>query len=250
MQPKAVCLVSGGMDSAVVLAEARAAGFRAYALSFRYGQRHAVELSAAARVARAGGAEDHKVVDVNLSTLGGSALTDDIAVPKDRVDIGRGVPVTYVPARNTIFLAVALGWAEVLGATDLFVGVNAVDYSGYPDCRPEFLRAFERLAALATAAGTEHGARYSVHAPLMALSKADIVARGRALGVDFALTHTCYDPALDGGHAVACGRCDACRLRLAGFRELGLEDPIPYARLGDSDVSGAVPDSTARDAAS
>lgn len=236
MQPKAVCLVSGGMDSAVVLAEARAAGFRAYALSFRYGQRHAVELLAAVRVAHAGGAEDHRVVDVDLSALGGSALTADIEVPKDRVDIGRGVPVTYVPARNTVFLAVALGWAEVLGATDLFVGVNAVDYSGYPDCRPEFLRAFERLAALATAAGTEEGARFTVHAPLMALSKADIVARGRALGVDFALTHTCYDPVPRSGQqdsdVVACGRCDACRLRLAGFREVGLEDPIPYTRIG------------------
>jgi 7-cyano-7-deazaguanine synthase len=250
MQRKAVCLVSGGMDSAVVLAEARAAGFRVYALSFRYGQRHAVELEAAARVARAGGAEEHRIVDVDLSALGGSALTADIAVPKDRADLGGGgVPVTYVPARNTIFLAVALGWAEVLGATDLFVGVNAVDYSGYPDCRPEFLRAFERLAALATAAGTERGARFTVHAPLMELSKAGIVARGRALGVDFALTHTCYDPrfqagrqeGLEVGRVLACGRCDACRLRLAGFRELGLEDPIPYENIaGAVDAASSV----------
>ena len=187
-KPIAVCLVSGGMDSAVVLAEARAAGFAPYALSFRYGQRHVVELDAAA-----------------------------------------GVPVTYVPARNTVFLAVALGWAEVLGAVDLFVGVNAVDYSGYPDCRPEFLRAFEALARVATAAGTERGAAFTVHAPLMALSKAGIVARGRELGVDFGLTHTCYDPVLHAGAALACGRCDACLLRLAGFRELGLEDPIEYA---------------------
>ena len=228
-KPIAVCLVSGGMDSAVVLAEARAAGFAPYALSFRYGQRHVVELDAAARVARAGGASEHRIVDVNLSTLGGSALTADIAVPKDRSDIGAGVPVTYVPARNTVFLAVALGWAEVLGAVDLFVGVNAVDYSGYPDCRPEFLRAFEALARVATAAGTERGAAFTVHAPLMALSKAGIVARGRELGVDFGLTHTCYDPVLRAGAALACGRCDACLLRLAGFRELGLEDPIEYA---------------------
>lgn len=231
MHPKpAVCLVSGGMDSAVVLAEARAAGFAAFALSFRYGQRHVVELEAAARVARAGGAVLHRTVDVDLSALGGSALTADIAVPKDRADIGRGVPVTYVPARNTVFLAIALSWAEVLGATDLFVGVNAVDYSGYPDCRPEFLRAFEALARVATAAGAERGATFTVHAPLMRLSKAGIVARGRELGVDFGLTHTCYDPHVQGGRVVSCGRCDACHLRLAGFRELGLVDPLPYAR--------------------
>ncbi len=232
-KPIAVCLVSGGMDSAVVLAEARAAGFAPCALSFRYGQRHVVELEAAARVARAGGASEHRIVDVDLSTLGGSALTADIAVPKDRADIGAGVPVTYVPARNTVFLAVALGWAEVLGAVDLFVGVNAVDYSGYPDCRPEFLRAFEALARVATAAGTERGAVFRVHAPLMTLSKADIVRRGLELGVDFGLTHTCYDPVFagQGGErvALACGRCDACALRLAGFREVGLADPVPYA---------------------
>ncbi|MEZ6018218.1 MAG: 7-cyano-7-deazaguanine synthase QueC [Planctomycetota bacterium] len=230
MSTTAVCLVSGGMDSAVVLAEARAAGYRPYALSFRYGQRHVIELEAAARVARAGGAVEHRVVNVDLSALGGSALTADIDVPKDRDGIGVGVPVTYVPARNTVFLAVALGWAEVLGATNLFVGVNAVDYSGYPDCRPEFLRAFEHLARLATAAGTERGAEFTVHAPLMQLSKAGIVARGRELDVDFSLTHTCYDPLTESGALVSCGRCDACALRLAGFRELGLEDPIPYAR--------------------
>lgn len=228
MQPRAVCLVSGGMDSAVVLAEARAAGFAPHALSFRYGQRHAVELEAAARVAAAGGAVDHRVVDVDLSALGGSALTDDIDVPKDRADaeIGAGVPVTYVPARNTVFLAVALGWAEILGATDLFVGVNAVDYSGYPDCRPGFLRAFEALARQATAAGADGGAAYRVHAPLMELSKADIVRRAAELDVDLGLTHTCYDPA-EGG--LACGRCDACVLRLQGFRDAGADDPIPYA---------------------
>ncbi|MEM6671991.1 MAG: 7-cyano-7-deazaguanine synthase QueC [Planctomycetota bacterium] len=228
----AVCLVSGGMDSAVVLAEARAAGREAYALSFRYGQRHACELEAAARVAEALGAREHRIVEVDLSTLGGSALTDDVDVPKDRSDaeIGAGVPVTYVPARNTVFLAVALGWAEVLGATDLYVGVNAVDYSGYPDCRPEFLRAFESLADVATAAGTERGAQFRVHAPLMEMSKADIVRRADELGVDLGLTHTCYDPILRDGHPpLACGRCDACRLRLAGFRAVGIPDPIEYA---------------------
>ena len=233
-RPAAVCLVSGGMDSAVVLAEAVARGFDAHALSFRYGQRHEVELAAAARVASAQGAADHRVVTVDLSALGGSALTDAIDVPKDREDeqIGEGVPVTYVPARNTIFLAVALGWAEVLGATDLFVGVNAVDYSGYPDCRPEFLRAFESLAGLATAAGTEDGASFTVHAPLMELSKAGIVRRAAELDVDLGLTHTCYDPVEHDGVVLSCGRCDACILRLAGFREAGVEDPIPYASDG------------------
>ena len=228
----AVCLVSGGMDSAVVLAEALALGFDAYALSFRYGQRHAVELEAAARVAKALGAADHRVVTVDLSVLGGSALTDDIDVPKDRADaeIGTGVPATYVPARNTVFLSVALGWAEVLGATDIFCGVNAVDYSGYPDCRPEFLRAFEALANLATAAGTESGALFKVHAPLMEMSKADIARRAVELNVDLGLTHSCYDPIVDGaGRTLACGRCDACHLRLAGFEAAGLTDPIPYA---------------------
>lgn len=229
-RPAAVCLVSGGMDSAVVLAEADARGFDAHALSFRYGQRHEVELAAAARVARAQGAADHRVVTVDLSALGGSALTDAIDVPKDREDeqIGEGVPVTYVPARNTVFLAVALGWSEVLGATDLFVGVNAVDYSGYPDCRPEFLRAFESLAGLATAAGAEGGASFTVHAPLMELSKAGIVRRAAELEVDLGLTHTCYDPVEHDGEVLSCGRCDACILRLAGFREAGVEDPIPY----------------------
>ncbi|MEM1451251.1 MAG: 7-cyano-7-deazaguanine synthase QueC [Planctomycetota bacterium] len=231
-QPRAVCLVSGGMDSAVVLAEAIAAGFDAYALSFRYGQRHAAEPEAAARGAEAVGATAHRTVTGALTTLGGSALTDAIDVPKDRdeAEIGAGVPATYVPARNTVFLAVALGWAEVLGATDLFCGVNAVDYSGYPDCRPEFLRAFEALADLATAAGTEDGASFRVHAPLMESSKADIALRAVELGVDLGLTHTCYDPVVaPDGRALACGRCDACKLRLAGFEAAGLTDPIPYA---------------------
>ncbi len=228
----AICLLSGGMDSAVVLAEAHAAGFVPYALSFRYGQRHAVELEAAERVARAGHAEEHRVVDVDLSALGGSALTANIEVPKDRAEgeIGDGVPVTYVPARNTIFLSIALGWAEVLRSTDLFVGVNAMDYSGYPDCRPEFLRAFEALAMVATAAGTEEGARYKVHAPLMEMSKADIVRRAAELRVDLGLTHTCYAPVIEGVLVSACGVCDACTLRLKGFREAGVRDPIEYKR--------------------
>lgn len=240
-KPRAVCLVSGGMDSAVVLAEAVARGFEAYALSFRYGQRHAVELDAAARVARAGGASEHRIVDLDLSAIGGSALTDDLEVPKDRpADELEVIPPTYVPARNTVFLSVALGWAEVLGARHLFVGVNAVDYSGYPDCRPEFLRAFEALAAVATAAGAEDGARFHVEAPLLELSKADITRRAAELGVDVGLTHTCYDPVIEradgaatpsaatGARVLACGRCDACQLRLAGFAEALLVDPIPY----------------------
>ena len=232
----AVCLVSGGMDSAVVLAEAFTAGFVPHALSFRYGQRHTVELRAAERVIAAqeqasGEAIPHRVVDLGLSSLGGSSLTEDLDVPKDRdaEAIGAGVPNTYVPARNTVFLSVALGWAEVLGATDLFCGVNAVDYSGYPDCRPEFLRAFEALANVATAAGAERGQRFRVHAPLLELSKADIVRRAAALNVDLGITHTCYDPVPNGDHVLACGACDACLLRLAGFAEAGVPDPIAYA---------------------
>lgn len=231
-RPRAVCLVSGGMDSAVVLAEARAAAFDVHALTVDYGQRHAVELDAARRVAEAGGAAAHRVVKVDLRALGGSALTDDVDVPKGRIqdnapDPG-DVPATYVPARNTVFLAVALGWAEALGARDLYCGVNAVDYSGYPDCRPIFLRAFEDLAAVATEAGAERGESFRVRAPLLDLTKAQIVERARVLGVDLAQTHTCYDPVVRGGDVLACGRCDACALRLRGFREAGETDPIPY----------------------
>ena len=225
---RAVCLVSGGMDSAVALADAKRAGFELFALTVRYGQRHARELEAARAVAAAAGVREHRFVDVDLSALGGSALTDAIEVPKDRSEreIGRGVPSTYVPARNTVFLALALGWAEVLGAADLFVGVNALDSSGYPDCRGEFLRAFEALASVATAAGSERGIRFRVHAPLLELTKREIVLRATELGVDLGLTHTCYDPLPDG---LACGRCDACILRLKGFREAGRTDPIRYA---------------------
>jgi 7-cyano-7-deazaguanine synthase len=216
-----VVLVSGGMDSAVVLAIARARGFETYALSVRYGQRHSAELDAAARNAASLGAVAHKVVDVDLRSIGGSALTADIDVPEAPSE---GIPVTYVPARNTIMLSVALGWAEVVGATDLFCGVNAVDYSGYPDCRPEFIAAFERLANLATKAGVEGGG-LKVHAPLIAMSKGDIVAEGLRLGVDFAQTVSCYQADADGR---ACGRCDACRLRAEGFVKAGAPDTTRY----------------------
>ena len=221
MKKKAVVLVSGGMDSAVVLAIARDRGFAVHALSVSYGQRHTSELDAAARVARALGAVEHKTVHVDLRAFGGSALTDDIEVPEAG---GDGIPVTYVPARNTIMLSLALGWAEVLGANDLFCGVNAVDYSGYPDCRPEFIDAFERLANLATKAGVE-GAGIRVHAPLLRMGKADIVREGLALGVDFAATVSCYRADADGR---ACGHCDACRLRADGFAAAGAADPTRY----------------------
>lgn len=228
-------LLSGGMDSATTLAVARSEGFDCYALSCRYGQRHGVELAAARAVATALGAVDHVVVDLDLRQFGGSALTDDLPVPKDRpLDaIGEGIPTTYVPARNTILLALALAYAETLGARDLFLGVNALDYSGYPDCRPEFIAAFERVARLGTRAGAA-GERFTIHAPLVTLTKAEIIARGLALGVDFGLTRTCYDPDPDGA---ACGRCDACRLRLRGFAQLGLTDPAPYRP--DAPVDGA-----------
>jgi 7-cyano-7-deazaguanine synthase len=224
MKP-AVVLLSGGMDSAVVLAIAREQGFACHALSVAYGQRHTSELAAAARVAL--GAVAHKTVEVDLRSIGGSALTDDaIGVPLDHDghDMAAGIPATYVPARNTIMLSVALGWAEVLGASDLFCGVNAVDYSGYPDCRPEFIAAFEALANLATKAGVE-GARIRVHAPLQAMSKADIVREGLRLGVDFAQTVSCYQADADGR---ACGHCDACRLRAGGFVAAGVDDPTRY----------------------
>ncbi|GAB6196554.1 7-cyano-7-deazaguanine synthase QueC [Lysobacter xanthus] len=222
--PRAVVLLSGGMDSAVVVAMARAQGFAVHALSVRYGQRHTSELAAAARVAAALGAVAHKTVDVDLRSIGGSALTDEIDVPTTG-DTGDSIPVTYVPARNTIMLSLALGWAEVIGANDLFCGVNAVDYSGYPDCRPEFVAAFERLANLATKAGVE-GAGLRVHAPLQFMSKGDIVREGVRLGVDFGLTVSCYQADADGR---ACRDCDACRLRAQGFDAAGVADPTRYA---------------------
>jgi len=223
-----VCLLSGGLDSATALAIARAEGFVCHALSFDYAQRHRFELDSARKVAAAAGAAEHRVVRLDLSAAGGfghSALTDEIAVPKDRAKAG-GIPVTYVPGRNTVFLSIAMAWAEVIGAFDLFLGVNAVDYSGYPDCRPEFVEAFERLANLATAAAVEGRGRFRIHAPLMRMTKAQIVRTGLSLGVDYSLTHSCYDPSPDGA---ACGRCDACRLRLEGFAAAGATDPARYA---------------------
>jgi 7-cyano-7-deazaguanine synthase len=220
--PRAVVLVSGGLDSATVLAIARAGGRDCYALSFDYGQRHRVELAAATRVAAALGAREHRTMRIDFAGIGGSALTDPaIAVPEAA---SAGIPVTYVPARNTVFLALALGWAEVLGAREIRLGVNAVDYSGYPDCRPEFIAAFERLAALATRAGVE-GAAFAIRAPLIELSKSGIIARGVALGVDYGLTVSCYQPDAAGR---ACGRCDSCRLRKAGFEAAGVADPTSY----------------------
>ena len=223
----AVVLLSGGLDSATTAAIARDDGFALFALSIDYGQRHRFELDAARRVAESLGVERHVVASVGLDQFGGSALTDDIAVPLDRDDeeMSHGIPVTYVPARNTVFLSLALGYAEVVGASDLFIGVNAIDYSGYPDCRPEFIAAFEKLANLATKAGVEGTMQFRIHTPLIKMTKAEIIRRGTELGVDYSLTHSCYAPNADG---IACGRCDACQLRLKGFAEAGLTDPIAY----------------------
>ena len=222
---RAIVLLSGGLDSSTVLAIARARGFECYALSVHYGQRHGSELEAARQVAQALGAKEHRVMGVDLAGIGGSALTDvDIAVPESP---GSGIPVTYVPARNTLLLSLALGWAEVAGAADIFVGVNAVDYSGYPDCRPEFIQAFEHLARLATKAGVE-GARFNIQAPLIDMTKADIIRTGNELGVDFGLTVSCYQAAADGA---ACAKCDSCRLRAAGFAAAGIPDPTRYRSM-------------------
>jgi 7-cyano-7-deazaguanine synthase len=222
LRRRAIVLLSGGLDSSTVLAMARARGLECYALSVHYGQRHSAELEAARQIAMALGAREHRIMGVDLAGIGGSALTDTgIAVPETPAG---GIPVTYVPARNTLLLALALGWAEVVGATDIFVGVNAVDYSGYPDCRPEFVAAFESLARLATKAGVE-GARFTIQAPLIAMSKADIIRAGRDLGVDFSLTVSCYQAMPDGA---ACGKCDSCRLRAAGFAAAGVPDPTRY----------------------
>lgn len=231
--PLAVVLVSGGLDSMIAAASAREVGYRLLALSIDYNQRHRVELAAARRVAQTLGAERHIVMPMDLSAFGGSALTDDIAVPKDGVQ--PGIPVTYVPARNTIFLSLALGWAEAAGARDLFIGVNALDYSGYPDCRPEFIAAFESLAELATKAGVE-GEPFRIHAPLQDMTKADIVREGTRLGLDMGLSWSCYDPAPGGIH---CGRCDSCRLRAKGFDEAGIADPTVYAVPGDGSIAQA-----------
>jgi 7-cyano-7-deazaguanine synthase len=224
---RAVVLLSGGLDSATVLALSRAQGFEAYALSFRYGQRHQREIAAAEKVARSLGAREHRIADIDLRVFGGSVLTAPGEIPTGRsaVEMAKEIPVTYVPARNTIFLSYALAWAEVLTASDIFIGANAIDYSGYPDCRPEFIQAFERVANLGTRTGVE-GTGFKIHAPLIAMSKAEIIREGLSLGVDYSMTHSCYDPTADG---VACGVCDSCQLRLKGFREAGLTDPISYA---------------------
>jgi 7-cyano-7-deazaguanine synthase len=225
LSKRAVCLLSGGLDSTTCTAVARQDGFDCYCLSFDYGQRHKVELRAAARVAQHLGAREHRVVRFDLRTFGCSALTADIEVPKDRQqsEFGAGIPITYVPARNTIFLSFALAYAEVIGAEDIFIGVNALDYSGYPDCRPEFIRAFEQMAKLATKAGVEGTSRIQIHAPLQYMTKADIVRKAVSLGIDLALTHSCYDPDAEGR---PCGHCDSCILRSKGFEEAGIADPL------------------------
>lgn len=224
---KAVVLSSGGIDSTTAMAIARYEGFKIYSLSFFYGQRHAFELQAAQKVANAIGVTKHLVINIDLKQIGGSSLTDDIDVPKDRreQEMTRGIPVTYVPARNTIFLSFALAWAEVLKSSDIFIGVNAIDYSGYPDCRPEYIDAFERMANLATKAGVEGAANIRIRTPLIHLTKAQIIQKGMELGVDFALTHSCYDPSPQG---LACGKCDSCFLRRKGFKEAGVTDPTRY----------------------
>jgi len=224
---KAVVLVSGGLDSATTLAIALNEGFTCYALSFRYGQRHEVELTAACRVATTMGAKEHRIIDIDLAGIGGSALTDmALEVPKDRQDMSQGIPITYVPARNTIFLSYALAYAEVLGAFDIFIGVNAMDYSGYPDCRPEYIEAFEKMANLATAITVEGKGRFKIHTPIIRMTKAQIIQTGTQLKVDYSLTHSCYDPDEQGR---PCGHCDSCQLRLKGFAEAGLTDPVKYA---------------------
>jgi 7-cyano-7-deazaguanine synthase len=225
---KAVVLLSGGLDSATTLAIASSDGFQCYALTFAYGQRHKREIEAAKKVAKSIGAAEHRIIEIDLAVFGGSALTDEtIDVPRDRADIDSStqIPVTYVPARNTIFLSYALAWAEVLGVFDIFIGVNSTDYSGYPDCRAEFIAAFEKTANLATAAAVEGRGRYNIHTPIIEMTKSRIITTGTKLGVDYSLTHSCYDPDEQGR---SCGRCDSCRLRLKGFAEAGLEDPIEY----------------------
>ena len=225
---KAIILSSGGLDSTTVMAIARAEGHDIYSLSFRYGQRHSVELEAAQKVAKSFGAKEHLVIDIDMAKIGGSALTDDIEVPKARSeqDMQKEIPVTYVPARNTIFLSYALAWAEVLEASDIFIGVNAIDYSGYPDCRPEYIESFERMANLATKAGVEGITRVKIHTPIIEMTKAQIIQKGIGLGVDYAMTHSCYDPSMEGK---ACGQCDSCLLRKKGFRDADVSDPTEYA---------------------
>lgn len=227
-KPGAVVLLSGGLDSATALAEARASGFVPYALTLLYGQRHAIERDAAREVAKALGTAKHVEQEIDLRAFGGSALTADLEVPKDRLEseMSKNIPITYVPARNTVFLSMALAWAESLGVFDIYIGVNCVDYSGYPDCRPEFIKAFETMANLATKAGVEGSGSFRIHTPLIQMTKPEIIRRGMDLGLDYGLTHSCYDPTPEG---LSCGRCDSCRLRLDAFKSLGLRDPIRYA---------------------
>jgi 7-cyano-7-deazaguanine synthase len=229
VQKKAIVLLSGGLDSATTLAIARNEGFQCYALTFQYGQRHSREVESARKVARHIGVAEHRIITIDLAAFGGSALTDSaIAVPKDSAALGNSgtIPITYVPARNTIFLSYALAWAEVIGAFDIFIGVNAMDYSGYPDCRGEFIIAFEKTANLATAAAVQGKGRFSIHTPVIEMTKAQIILQGTQLGVDYSLTHSCYDPDKQGR---SCGRCDSCRLRLKGFAEAGIKDPVKYS---------------------
>ena len=226
-EKKAVVLSSGGLDSTTVLAIAQDEGYKVYSLSFRYGQRHSVELKAAQKVAEAAGVKEHRVIDIDLGQIGGSALTGDIAVPKARSEseMEKEIPITYVPARNTIFLSYALAWAEVLGASDIFIGVNAIDYSGYPDCRPEFIEAFEKMANLATKAGVEGTTTVRIRTPIIEMTKSQIIRKGMELGLDYGITHSCYDPSTNGE---SCGQCDSCVLRKKGFKEAGVEDPTQY----------------------
>lgn len=224
---KAIVLLSGGLDSATTLAIALHEGFECYAMTFRYGQRHEVEIHSACRVATAMKVKEHRIVDIDLASFGGSALTDSsLEIPRDRSDVTQEIPITYVPARNTIFLSYTLAWAETLGVFDVFIGVNAMDYSGYPDCRPQFIEAFEKMANLATAAAIENKGKYHIHTPIIRMTKGQIIQAGTKLGLDYSLTHSCYDPDNEGR---ACGRCDSCRIRLKGFAEAGLTDPVEYA---------------------
>lgn len=228
IQKRAIVLLSGGLDSATTLAMAQKEGFACYAMTFRYGQRHSVEIQSACRVATAMKVKEHRIVDIDLGSFGGSALTDTtLEIPRDRDDISQSIPITYVPARNTIFLSYALAWAEVLEIYHIFIGVNAMDYSGYPDCRPQFIEAFEKMANLATAAAIQGKGKYKIHAPIIRMTKGQIIQAGTKLGLDYSLTHSCYDPDSEGR---ACGRCDSCRLRLKGFAEAGLSDPIQYVK--------------------
>lgn len=225
---KAIVLLSGGLDSATTLAMAQKDGFECYAMTFRYGQRHSIEIQSACRVATAMKVKEHRIVDIDLAAIGGSALTDStIEVPHDRNNTTNDIPITYVPARNTVFLSYALAWAEVLGVFDIFIGVNAMDYSGYPDCRPEFIEAFEKMANLATAVAVQGKGKLQIHAPIIRLSKGQIIQTGIKLGLDYSLTHSCYDPDNEGR---ACGHCDSCRIRLKGFAEAGLSDPVEYVK--------------------